>query len=270
MTFSLLRNRLATGVKAFSPFFMLGDPTPALSVEICVAAVRSGAQMLELGLPFSDPVADGVEIAAAGQRAASAGTNTAVGFECLKQIAARVDVPLNLLVYSNLAHAQSFEVFCGAASSAGASSLLCPDMPLEECAPLRGACIENDLGFVQLVGPNTSRQRLAELDDSATAFLYLVSHQGITGGCSDANDVAGLVSRVSAVANKSVCVGFGLTTPKQISNVLDAGAQVAVVGSALAYRIRLALEAGLDSESLLSDIEAACTSLAAHQETKTC
>lgn len=243
--------------RCFSPFFVLGDPTPELSVELCCAAVRAGAGALELGLPFSDPVADGPEIAAAGARARAAGTTTDVALRCLEEVARRTGVPLNLLVYANLVHARGAERFCRDAVAAGASSLLVPDVSLEESEGLRLACDEVGLGHVALVGPATSPTRLERLDAAATAFLYLVSHQGTTGARREhAAGLAELVRRVSTSARNPVCVGFGLSERAHLDLVFDAGASLAVVGSALARIIRTC-----SSAEVVSNVEARCREL---------
>ena len=270
MSFARLRDELRGTSGSFSPFFVLGDPTPELSVELAVAAVESGARMLELGLPFSDPIADGPEIAAAGERAMRSGTTIARALECAREIARRTDVPLNMLVYANLAHAPGFADFTRRVVDAGGSSLLCPDVSLEESEPLRSACEDSELGFVQLVGPATSDERLRRIDESATAFLYFVSHQGITGASSEHTGLSERVRRVTSRAEKPVCVGFGLSEPEHLATAFDAGARIAIVGSALARRIRTAVDAGASSSSLLTEIRTACTKLAAHSAPSSC
>ena len=145
-----------------------------------------------------------------------------------------LSVPLNLLVYANLVHARGLSEFCRDAASAGASSLLVPDVPLEESQELRAACDRASLGHVGLVGPGTSPERLREIDQRATAFLYLVSHQGITGTRDrrDLEALRDLVRRTSDAATLPVCVGFGLSERAHLDLVFDAGARMAVVGSA--------------------------------------
>ena len=239
MTRSHLRRAFAERERHLSPFFVLGDPNPALSVDIAVAAVEAGATMLELGFAYGDPVADGPAVQGAARRALGAGTTVSSAFDVLGEIRARVDVPLNLLVYGNLVHARGFDRFARDAARAGASSLLVPDVPLEESEPLRVACAAAELGFVHLVGPATPPERARRLADAATAFLYVAGHQGITG----AFGRRGPAGRFTVPeVELPLAVGFGLRTADDVHDAFAAGARIAVVGSAFASRIEEALE----------------------------
>lgn len=219
-----------------SPFLVLGDPTPSASVQLAKSAVASGASMLEIGFPYGDPIADGPAIQAAGLRALRGGTSTARAIQLLFEIRrACRQTPINLLVYGNLVHARGCEKFCRDVSAAGASSLLVPDIPLDESEPLRRACGEAELGHVQLVGPLTDRTRLRRMDAAANAFLYLVAQQGVTGARNcDFAPVVDLVSRTCVQIDRPLCLGFGLSRPEHIRSARRAGARIAVVGSHLA------------------------------------
>ncbi len=245
-----------------SPFLVLGDPTPALSLELAKAAVDAGAGALEIGFPYSDPVADGPAIQRADERALASGTSTSSALALLARIHdARPKAPLNLLVYGNLVHARGFERFAKEAAAAGASSLLAPDVPLEESAPLRRACRAARLAHVQLVGPLTSEERLRRIDASADGFLYLVGHQGTTGvRAGDFAEVESLVSRTAAAAANPVCLGFGLSRPEQIARAFRAGARIAVVGSHLANVIEEAWDGG-EGEKVIERFQSAVRSL---------
>ena len=180
LSLAALRTSMREG-PAVSPFLMLGDPTPDLSVELARTAVAAGAGMLEIGFPYSDPAADGPAIQAATGRALAGGTSTRRGFELLGRIAeACPGIPLNLLVYGNLVHRTGYERFTGAAADAGASTLLVPDIPIDEATPLRRACRRSRLGHVELAGPLTPAPRLRRLA-AASRFLYLAGFQGVTG-----------------------------------------------------------------------------------------
>ncbi len=234
--FASLRRAFETPAKHVSPFFVLGDPTPSLSFEIAVAAVRGGASMLELGIPFSDPSADGPAIQNADNRALAAGMTTARAMALMARIhEACPKTPLNLLVYGNLVHAWGYARFCEEAQRAGAASLLVPDIPLEECGALREACASAGLGFVALVGPLTSIERLHAIESRANAFLYLVGRQGVTGLASSTFDgTEALVRRVASEAHLPICLGFGLSRPDEVQRAFAAGARVAVIGSLFA------------------------------------
>lgn len=238
MSLSLLREALASSDKHFSPFLILGDPIPDLSVQLAIECVRAGATMLELGFPFSDPIADGPSIQAAVERARKADVSTECALEILTRIRAAVDVPLNLLVYGNLVHARGALRFIQDVERAGASSLLVPDVPHEENESLARACGEGDLGFVELIGPHTAIDRAQRIARRATGFVYLAGHQGTTGA---RDQVSPGLMETTASTGRSIdsplCVGFGLKTPEHIRSVFESGAKIAVVGSALAERI---------------------------------
>jgi len=257
--------RLLKTAPVVSPFLVLGDPTPELSLELAKAAVDAGAGALEIGFPYGDPVADGPAIQRADMRALSSGTSTSSAMRLLARIhEARPKTPLNLLVYGNLVHAYGFERFTKDASAAGASSLLVPDVPLEESAPLKRACREAGLAHVQLVGPLTAAERLKRIDRMADGFLYLVAHQGITGvRAGDFSEVESLVSRTVSAVRNPVCLGFGLSKSEQIARAFASGARLAVVGSHLANVIGEAWEAhrGDRGEKVVSTFGSAVRSL---------
>ena len=248
--------RLLKKTPVVSPFLVLGDPTPDLSLELAKTAVDAGAGALEIGFPYGDPVADGPAIQRADLRALSGGTSTSSAFTLLSRIhEARPKIPLNLLVYGNLVHARGFERFTGDAVAAGASSLLVPDVPLEESGSLKRACRAAGLAHVQLVGPLTAAERLRRIDRIADGFLYLVAHQGITGvRQGDFSEVESLVSRTASAVRNPVGLGFGLSKPEQIARAFASGARLAVVGSHLASVIGDAWEAegGDRGERLIS------------------
>lgn len=248
-----------------SAFLMLGDPMPELSVELAIAAVDAGATMLELGIPFSDPCADGPVIQRSCLRARAAGVSTDKAFEILGRVhEARPQIPLHLLVYGNLVHARGYEEFCAAAAHAGASTLLVPDIPLEESGSLREAAAATGLGHVSLVGPLTDSERLAELDATSTGFLYLAGYQGVTGKTSAETDGSGdLLRRVVSEVQNPVCLGFGISTPEQVASAFEAGARIAVVGSHLARSIEAAIDDAdhIDGERVVSSFRAAITPL---------
>ncbi len=236
MTLPLLRTLLAGRERHVSPFLVLGDPDPGTSEALALHAVAAGCRMLELGFPYEDPSADGPAIQRAGERARSAGVSTGQALAILARIhAATPHVAKNLLVYGNLVHAGGYRRFCVDAVAAGASSLLVPDMPLEEGAVLAAAAAAAGLGRVQLVAPTSSPARIAELAAATDAFLYVTAYQGGTGaGTADGDR---LLARVRAHTSLPLCLGFGLRTRAQIASAFAAGARLVVVGSHLARAI---------------------------------
>ena len=227
-------------------FFVLGDPDLETSLALAKAAIDAGCTQLELGLPFSDPCGDGPAIQRAQSRALAAGVSTAAATELLAHIHAHSPAtPLNLLVYGNLVHARGADAFCSSLAAAGASSLLTPDIPLPEAESIRAACAEHDLGFVPLVGPATTENRLEASNAAATGFLYLAGHQGVTGARAPESHSSDLVIHTAAQTDAPICLGFGLKDADSIRRAFRAGAKMAVVGSHLA----IAIERGLEAES---------------------
>jgi len=234
MSLAKLQQCLRESRQHVSPFLMLGDPTPDLTVALCRELVAAGATMLELGMPYADPSADGPVVQAASRRALANGVSTDAALATLARVrAACPDTPCNLLVYGNLVHARGYERFCADAVQAGASSLLTPDIPLEEGEVLRRTCREHGLGNVLLAGPRTGDARLRAIAQASDAFVYLAGHQGITGASAAALDRATRVAHVRREIDVPLCVGFGLSAREHIEGVHAAGAELAVVGSHL-------------------------------------
>jgi tryptophan synthase alpha chain len=246
VSLAVLREALSGSAPHFSPFLMLGDPDPATSVRLAVASVRAGATMLELGIPFSDPVADGPAIQAAGCRARAAGTTVRGAIDLVREIRKCVDVPLNLLVYANLVHARGADAFVASLADAGASSILVPDLPFEESGELRAACASKGVGLVHFVGPDTPLERCALLAGDATAFVYLAGIRAVTGSDMRVRDRS--LCALAAHTSTPLAVGFGLRSPDDVRAVASGGARIAIVGSELARRIEALHE---DSPDLL-------------------
>jgi tryptophan synthase alpha chain len=236
MSFGLLQSALGKKCCHLSPFLVLGDPTPNVSVELAKAAVDEGVSMLEIGFPYGDPVADGPAIQDADSRSLRGGTSTGKAIDILARIRDACPItPLNLLVYGNLVHARGYERFCVDVVEAGASSLLVPDIPLDEGAALMRASRRAGLGHVELVGPLTRDERLKRIDRAANAFVYLVAHQGVTGVRDGSfESVMKLCRRTSEQMVNPLCLGFGLSRPEHIEAAFQSGARLAVVGSHLA------------------------------------
>jgi len=205
-------------VKKVSIYLMAGPETP----ELAEAAVEGGADLLEIGFPFSDPLADGPVIRLAGERALAQGMRTKDCLECLAEIRARVDVPLIPMTYASILEAYGYESFQVDAEKAGATSLIVADLPLEAAPELRR---------VHLVAPTTPSERIRLAAERTDGWLYLVSLTGTTGARTEVSaQLAGLVERARAVTAVPLLAGFGISTPEQAA---DAAAQAdgIVVGS---------------------------------------
>ena len=223
---------------ALIAYVMAGDPSLEASEAYAIACERGGADMLELGVPFSDPVADGPEIQGAAQRALAAGTTPGRAFDLARKIRRVSEVPIVLMGYYNPIFSMGDAVFAERAARAGADGLIVPDLPPEEADPLREGCRNHGLDFVFLVSPATDGKRARMIAESSSGFVYLVSRYGITGV--SRHLPAGLADRIAEMRKASrlpVAVGFGISSAESVRSVVRAGAHAAVVGSAIVKRI---------------------------------
>jgi tryptophan synthase alpha chain len=226
-----LRELRARGGKAFAPYLMLGDPDLDASVALARALAASGADALELGVPFSDPLADGPVIQAAGHRALSAGFRVAQAFAAVARLRAETDVPLLLMVYDNAVIQRPR--FVEEAAEAGAAGLLVPDQPREESADLAARCRRAGMDLIPFVAPTSTDERIAAAAAEGGGFVYGISLTGVTGArAALSGRVPDLVRRVRDLTDLPLLIGFGISGPEQAA----AAAQVAdgvVVGSAI-------------------------------------
>jgi tryptophan synthase alpha chain len=211
-------------------YLMARDDT----AELAEAAVAAGATAIEVGIPYSDPLADGPTIQRAGQRALDAGMTPPRAIDVIRDIAARVDVPLVPMTYGAIVTAYGTERFCQDAAAAGAQGLIVVDVPPEESEELRTAATSAGLDLVHLVALTSSAERLALAAGLSRGFVYLVASMGTTGARERLDDrLGGLITRTKAAAGETpVVTGFGISTPEQVAAVLAAGADGVAVGSA--------------------------------------
>jgi tryptophan synthase alpha chain len=216
------------------PYLMGGYPDLETSRRIGVEYARSGADLIELGVPFSDPLADGPVIHAAGTVALRAGVTLP---EVLGEVARPVaeHVPVVVMCYANPILARGLERFADALVQSGASGLIVPDLPLEEAPAILKACDDRGLALVPLVAPTTPDERLARIGAQARGFVYTVSLTGTTGERSGGlqDGLAGVLARTAASTAVPVAVGFGISTPEQAAAAAAAGADGVIVGSRL-------------------------------------
>jgi tryptophan synthase alpha chain len=219
---------------AFVPFTVLGDPDPETSLAVLEAFVAGGADLLELGIPFSDPIADGPAIQGADLRALHAGVTPAVALEILTAFRARhADTPIGLLIYANLVQRPGARAFFRRLARAGADSVLIADLPLEERAPFQVAAGAAGVALVSMVTPLTRAGRLAALAASGGPYLYVVSRTGVTGKDARLADTAGpLLARIRRASAIATLLGFGIGTPGHVRQAIAAGATGAISGSA--------------------------------------
>jgi tryptophan synthase alpha chain len=223
----------------FGAFVMLGDPDLETSARILDALVEAGADMLELGLPFSDPVADGPVIQAAAQRARAAGVRTADCFALLAEFRARHSgVPVGLLTYANLVVARGMQAFYASASRAGVDSVLVADVPLIEAAPFAAAARAHRVAPVLIAAANTPPARLAEIAALGEGYTYCVARAGVTGADAEVRlDQAPLLDALRAAHAPPPIFGFGISRPAHVRAALAAGAAGVISGSAIVERI---------------------------------
>lgn len=222
------------------PYFMCGYPTAAQSIELVLAAAEGGADIIELGMPFSDPLADGATIQHAGHVALERGMSIAGCMEIARQVSSRSQVPLLFMGYYNPMLAYGLERFCHDAASNGVCGLIIPDLPAEEAALLQAAANQHGLALVFLVPPTTPDARIAQIVSMAAqgpgTFIYCVSLSGVTGSrTSLPPSLHSFIQRVRGYTKEhglSIVVGFGLSTPQHIAEVTSY-ADGAAVGSAL-------------------------------------
>jgi tryptophan synthase alpha chain len=223
---------------AFMPYLMGGFPDVATSRGIGEAYAAAGADLVELGVPFSDPLADGPVIQAAGTAALDAGATVEDVLRVGGALAA--SVPVVVMAYANLVLARGPEAFARDVAASEISGLIVPDLPMEEAPPLLAACDAEGVALVPLVAPTTTDERLAEIGTRARGFLYTVSVTGTTGERNALDGLAAVLARARAHAGVPVAVGFGISTPEQAAAAAAAGADGVIVGSRL---VRAAAEA---------------------------
>lgn len=232
---AMFERAAARGEGVFGAFLMLGDPDLETSAAKLDALAEGGADMIEVGIPFSDPVADGPVIQAAAQRALEAGVRTQ---DCIDLIAAfrrrHADVPIGILTYANIVAARGRETFSRELAEAGADSLLVADVPSLEAEPYAAACRDAGIAPILIAAPNTGDEALATIARLGQGYTYCVARAGVTGQRSDmALDHAGLFERLEKLGAPPSILGFGISSADHVRQGLDAGAAGVISGSAI-------------------------------------
>jgi tryptophan synthase alpha chain len=217
---------------AVIPFFVIGDPDYKTSLAIVKTAIDAGADVLELGIPFSDPIADGPTIQKADVRSLKHGMTVKKALEFIKEIKKHKDIPIGLLMYYNLVYQYGTEKFFRDFHKAGVNSVLVADLSIDDADEIIGPAEQAGLDTVFMVTPNTGRQRLKLIASKTTGFIYAVSLLGVTGARSKlSGSVKELVSRIKKETSVPVCVGFGISRPEHAAEVAKAGADGVIIGS---------------------------------------
>ena len=230
---SVLQVRRDSGTGALIGYLPAGFPTIDESVDAAVAIAENGVDVIELGLPYSDPVMDGPVIQQATQKALANGFRLKHGFDAVRSITAQVDVPVLLMTYWNPVVQYGVDRFADDLAAAGGAGLITPDLIPDEAEPWMNASERTGLDRVFLAAPSSTKARLQQAVDSSRGFVYAVSTMGITGARTDVDSAAkSLVARLREVGAENACVGLGISTADQVREVLEY-ADGAIVGSAL-------------------------------------
>lgn len=218
--------------KAFIPFITCGDPSLAVTEELVYAMEEAGADLIELGIPFSDPTAEGPVIQSANERALAGGVTTDKIFEMVSRIREKTSIPLLFMTYANVVFSYGTERFVRTASEIGMNGLILPDVPFEEKEEFDTVCKKYGIELVSLIAP-TSHARIAKVAAEAGGFVYCVSSLGVTGvRTSITTDVGAMIKLVKQAKDIPCAVGFGISTPEQ-AKAMAAKADGVIVGSAI-------------------------------------
>ncbi len=253
----------AQGNGALIGYIMAGDPKPELTPKIAEALIKGSVDILELGLPFSDPIADGPTIQAASVRALAADTTPIKVLEIAKEIRQSHDVPVVMMTYYNPVFRMGLEKFFGLAKKCMVDGVIVPDLPVEEGGDYKKAANKFGIDSIFLAAPSTSNERLSKIVKCSSGFLYLVSHFGVTGAQSTIEDsTIQLVKRVLPfTAGKiALAVGFGVSKPEHVQRIMAAGADGVIVGSAFINLIQKHHE---NINVMLKELEATASKLKA-------
>jgi len=219
---------------ALVPFFVIGDPDFDTGLALVKSAIDAGADILGLGIPFSDPIADGPTIQKADVRALNAGMNVDRAREFIRQVKQYKDVPIGLLMYYNLVYQYGMDKFLRDFHAAGVNSVLIADLSIDDADEIAVPAASAGVDTVFMVTPNTDPQRAALIAEKTTGFIYTVSLLGVTGSRESLSDSVGpLVQRLKELTTVPICVGFGISKPEHAAAVAAAGADGVIVGSRL-------------------------------------
>ncbi len=237
---------------ALIPFFVIGDPDFDTSLEIVKAAIDAGADILELGIPFSDPIADGPTIQKADIRALTSGMTVQRGLEFIQKVKDYKDIPIGLLMYYNLVYQYGTEKFFSDFYQAGVNSVLIADLSIDDADEITAAAESAGLDTVFMVTPNTDTERMKLIASKTTGFIYTVSLLGVTGSREKlSNAVEGLIGKLKKLTSVPVCVGFGISKPEHAATVGHSGADGVIIGSKI---VRLIEENLGNKEKCLAEI----------------
>jgi len=237
---------------ALIPFFVIGDPDFETSLAIVKAAMDAGADILELGIPFSDPIADGPTIQKADIRAMRSGMNVSRALEFIRKVKDYGDVPIGLLMYYNLVYQYGIEKFFSDFHRAGVNSVLIADLSIDDADEIHSAAVSTGLDTVFMVTPVTPTEKMKVIASRTTGFIYTVSLLGVTGSRDELSDtVQVLVKKLKELTGVPICVGFGVSKPEHAEAIASAGADGVIIGSKVVSLIEENLG---DSKGIVSQV----------------
>ena len=235
--------------KAFIAFVTCGDPNLETTEEILLSMEKGGVDLIELGIPFSDPTAEGPVIQGANIRALSTGVTTDKIFDMVRRVRQKLSVPLVFMTYANVVFSYGIERFVKTAAEIGMNGIILPDVPYEEKEEFSRICEQYGIDFISLIAP-TSEDRISMIAKDAAGFIYLVSSLGVTGMRSSiSTDIGAIVSKIRETTNVPVAVGFGISSPEQAAKISKQCDGV-IIGSAI---VRLIAEHGKNSPKYVYD-----------------
>lgn len=223
---------------ALIPFITAGDPDLETTAKAIEVLATSGADIIELGVPYSDPLADGPTIQAAATKALQRGVQLDDVLAIVKEVTPKIEIPIILFTYYNPIYYRGIETFLQQAKDAGVSGLVVPDLPLEEADILLKPAKEIGIEVTLLIAPTSSQERIKAIAAQSQGFIYLVSVTGVTGVRSEmATGIKDLLAQLQSSTDKPIGVGFGISSPEQAKQVKDWGADAVIVGSAIVKRL---------------------------------
>lgn len=234
----------AEGQKAFMPFITAGDPNLEMTSQLLQTLDSVGCNLCELGIPFSDPIADGPTIQASYTRALDGGVRLEKIMEMVSSTLPKITMPVVTMVSYSIIWRRSIAAYLDTAQDAGVSGLIVPDLPVEESEVLGKQCTERDMSLIQLITPTTKKERAQAIAERATGFIYYVSVAGITGERTKLPaDIIDNLQWLREQTDTPICVGFGISSPETVK-LLAPHSDGLIVGSAIVRRIQSAIEAG--------------------------
>ncbi|MDB2686020.1 tryptophan synthase subunit alpha [Mariniblastus sp.] len=244
----------AENKKAFMPFITAGDPDLQTTRELLKTLDTAGCHLVELGIPYSDPIADGPVIQASYTRALNNGSKLESIFAMAKEMSPELSMPMVTMVSYAIVYRLGLDSFLDQAIAAGIAGAIVPDMPVDESAEFAAKCRERDFSLIQLITPTTSKERAIEIAKQTTGFIYYVSITGITGERTELPaDLNDNLRWLKTQTDLPICVGFGISSPEQVET-LKPVCDGMIVGSAIVRRIAAASE-GASTESVLADVD---------------